>query len=178
MRDGDELQGTVRLHEGGFSTPTGKALFVKGAWQDAEPRQEQAKPRGGELWVLNRRHSGTWSSMVEDFRIPYRLSLYPDNAVEIHPEDAATLGLSEGDAIRIETTGVVDIAMPGGGEQSQGAFEGIAKISPIIKQGSCMAYFNYGGDPAKAANNVVQNIEDPINLLYAFKLGRGRVVKI
>ncbi len=176
-RDGEELVGTVRLHEQGFNTPTKKALFVRGSWDDVEPRQSVAQPREGELWVVNRRTSGTWSSMVEDLRMPYRLSLYPENWIEIHPEDARERNIADGDRITIETSGIVAEGLPQGGPDSKGAMRGIARISSLVRPGTCCAYFNYLGDPAGAANNVVQNIEDPINLLYSFKLGRGRVTR-
>jgi arsenite oxidase large subunit len=174
-REGEELAGTLRLHETGFATPTGRALFVRGDWTDAEERQVRLAPREGELWIVNRRVSGVWNSMVEDLRNPYRASLWSENYVELNPGDAESLGVTDGQAVLVETQGVVSADLPGGGPASTGSFSGTARVTDRVPGGIAYVYFNYGGDPAVAANNVVTNEPDPINGLYSFKLGRGRI---
>ena len=53
--EGGNLTGTVRLHTDGFATKSGKAIFVKGDWNNVIPFQEEFAPQGDELWVTNMR---------------------------------------------------------------------------------------------------------------------------
>ncbi|MCH9682155.1 MAG: molybdopterin-dependent oxidoreductase [Deltaproteobacteria bacterium] len=178
LEDG-ELRQTPRFHDadvfeetagerGGFRTSTGKAIFALGRWDDAVERQEQLAPRDGELWVINRRDSRTWSGMIEDRRIRHRMAQGIVNAVEMHPSDAAARGLSHGDRIRVTCASVVSAPVA-----VDGAFEGVVEISDRVQAGVTCAYFNYFGEVSMAANSVVSNTTDPINGMFSFKLGRG-----
>lgn len=178
VREDDQLVGTVRLHETGFATPTGRAAFVKGDWQDALPRQNTLAPRAGELWILNRRVSGVWSSMTEDLRNPFRHDLWRDNFLELNPADAADRGVSDGEPIEIEsgdTTSPADSESP---PQSGVIIRSVARVTDRTPRGIAYLYFNYCGDPLNAANNTVSPNPDPINGMYSFKLGRGRLRRV
>jgi len=184
LEDGVVLE-TPRYHDaqvaaqtdgerGAFGTSTGKAVFARGDWDDVVPRQEMLQPRDGELWVINRRDSRTWSAMVEDRRIRHRMDQMPENVLEVSPQDAASLGLANGDPIKVVCAAVPDLdvaAVPG----MDGEFSAVVEISEDMLPGVTCAYFNYLGSVAHAANNVVSNTTDPINGMYSFKLGRGRI---
>lgn len=169
----DGLEGTLRLHEDGFSTPTGRALFVRGGWDEVLPHQQKLAPMGDELWIINRRHSGTWSAMVEDRRIPYRSSLFDENWIELRTEDATARGITDGDRVVISARPIDTEESPNGAILPP--VEGRAKLVEGLESGVACMYFNWGGEPRYAANNLVPTLEDPINGLFAFKLGRGRV---
>lgn len=171
-----QLKETVRYHDAdagrAFSTPTGKAHLVWFPWSDVTFLHNELAPADDELWVINRRHSTVWSSMVEDLRVPFRASQLPLNWVEMHAEDAARLGIADGDPIVVERTGVS--AGSGPNEGWTGSFEGVAQISDRVRPGVTCAYFNFRGDPTQAANTVVSGDVDPITNKNAFKLGTGR----
>ena len=44
------------------------------------------------------------------------------------------------------------------------------------RRGVACSYFNYRGDVTQAVNSITSAATDPINPIYRFKLGRGRVV--
>jgi arsenite oxidase large subunit len=167
-RVGASLEGTVRLHEEGFSTKSKKALFVKGDWAEITPRQGRLAPRAGELWILNRRTSTNWNAMIEDARNPFRLQQLPANLLELNPVDAAVLGVSDGDQVVVET----DSPAP---DTTSLSFRAVARVVASLRPGVASTYFNYRGDPATAANNAVSPEADPVVNMYASKLGRGRV---
>lgn len=160
-----EITQTVRLHDAaadrGFKTAGGKAMFVEGSWDDVVDRHASLLPAAGELWIINRRDSRTWSAMIEDVRIPVRLEQMPEHRLEIHPDDAAQAGVADGDPMRV-VTGDLE-------------FEARAELTDRLLPGVACAYFNYTGSLRTAANNAVADSTDPISGLYAFKLGRGRV---
>ncbi|MFT5432196.1 MAG: arsenite oxidase large subunit, partial [Myxococcota bacterium] len=172
-----ELKETVRYHDAeagrAFSTPSGRAHMVWAPWSDVIPRQVELAPLNGELWIINRRHSSVWSSMVEDQRVPFRRQQLPENWLEMHPQDAAERGISDGDSIIVERT-----AKPVGAAQSggwPGQFNAVAQFTDRLARGVACAYFNYGGEPSNAANNVISGSSEPMTNKNAFKLGRGQV---
>ena len=186
-REDGVIQETPRFHDadvaeatagerGGFKTATGKAIFARGDWDDVVERQDMLAPREGELWVINRRDSRTWSAMVEDERIRHRRSQMPENVLELNPQDAAARGIASGDRIEIRNSDVVDPDL--GASSMAGSFEAVAELSERLPSGVSCAYFNFLGDVSQAANNVVSNTTDPINGMYSFKLGRGQIAKV
>ncbi len=174
-REGATLQGTVRMHEGGFATTTKKAVFVKADWDALVlSRNDVLAPRAGELQIINRRHGAAWSSLVEDARIPYRVSQFPENTLEINSEDAARLGIGYGDAVVVETASLM-APISGGSQVTSGQMRAKAVITDLVKPGVACAYFNFRGDPTLSTNAVVPNSPDPVSNLFSFKLGRGSV---
>jgi arsenite oxidase large subunit len=171
------IKETPRYHDAetkrGFSTPSGRAHFVGVRWREVETRQAELAPPAGELWVINRRASTNWSSLVEDLRNPFRVEQLPVNYLELHPDDASRLGISDGDPVMVENDAVTEPSP--WTDTRTGQFEAVALISDRMRKGTSCAYFNFGGDPALAANSVVPNSTEPITNKQAFKLGRGRV---
>lgn len=164
--EGDGIRGTVRLHEDGFKTKTGRAIFVRGDWADVVARQPEIAPAPGELWVINRRDSRTWSAMIEDLRNPFRIGGMPFNPIAMHPDDARARGLSEGDRVRVARG------------DTDASFEGVLEITDTVQPGVVCTYFNFLGDPRYAANNVGSDSPDPASGKVPFKLGRGTVSRI
>ncbi len=166
------LQQTERLHDGavaeategargGFKTRSGQAMFALGDWNDVVDRHASLAPDEDELWIINRRDSRTWSAMIEDRRIEHRMAQMPAPVLELNPADATRAGVSEEDRVRIVGR--------------RGSFEATVALTDALQQGVACAYFNYLGEVATAANNVVSDEPDPINGMFSFKLGRGRV---
>lgn len=175
QKDGS-LVGTVRLHERGFSTASGRALFVRADYATlVAPRQARFAPRADELWIINRRSGSTWSSLVEDLRIPYRVEQLPENLLELHPDDARRLGISTGDEVVVSTDGLLDASLTGRGLPDTGFFRARAVVGSEMQPGVACTYFNFRGTPEFASNGVVPNVPDPVSNLFSFKLGRGKV---
>ena len=106
LEDG-ELMGTVRLHEDGFGTESGKAIFVKGDWNAVKPFQDEFAPQGDELWVTNTRTNEHWQSQFDDSRIPYRWQRFPVNFLEVNPKDAEARDIESGDWVVVENDNVL-----------------------------------------------------------------------
>ena len=176
-RGDDELKETIRLHDAErglpFSTSSGKAIFVRSSWADVLPRQKALTPRPGQLWVTNRRTSSNWSGLISDERVGYRQRLLQDNFLELHPQDAARLGLADGDRVRVSAD---DLADPSPMlDHTEGGFEAVARITDDIRPGVACTYFNFGGRPHSAANSVVDSRTEAITNKSSFKLGRGTI---
>ena len=92
----------------------------------------------------------------------------PDAWVEISPEDAAPLGIAEGDLVRVESP--------------RGAIEAQARVGNI-RPGAIFVPFTYGdadreGGPSRAANELTITAWDPVSKQPAFKGGAVRVTRV
>ena len=172
--EGGNLVGTVRLHTDSFGTSSGKAVFVKGDWNEVRPFQEQFAPQGDELWVTNMRVNEHWQSQFDDMRIPYRWERFPVNILEVNPEDANPRGIESGDWVAVENDNVLTQT----GETYAARFSAVAYVSDQVPPGVTCSYFLFGqGQLDMAVNSVSPGIADPINNRYRFKLGKGRLRK-
>ncbi len=116
-----ELVGTKRLHdstlkEGNsygltaikplwlrkFKTKTGRANLLKAPWELFADYWEFMKPKDDELWVTTGRINEFWQSGFDDQkRRPYLKNRWPDNWLEIHPDDAKARGIENGDRVKV-----------------------------------------------------------------------------
>jgi len=164
------LVGTTRLHEEGFNTTTGKALFVVGDFRAVEERWRWRQPRGGELWLTNMR-TNAWQSLYDDSRIPFRKDLLPDAIVQINPGDASERRIESGDEVRLYRD---DVSVATGGTTSAEVF-GVAHVTEDVPPGVMCGYFNFRGDTRHTINALTDADLDPINNLYTFKISRANV---
>jgi len=100
-------------------------------------------------------------------RAPQLQSAAPDAWVELSPADAESLGVGEGDVVRVESP--------------RGRLEAKARISGI-KEGVVFAPFHYGyfdGDgPPRAANELTITEWDPASKQPLYRVGAVRVTRI
>ncbi len=114
-----ELVGTKRLHDSTlkvgtptglteinpnwltqFKTKTGRANLLKAPWELFQDYWEFMRPKGEELWVTTGRINEFWQSGFDDqMRRPYIKDRWPDNWLEMHPDDAASRGITSGDKV-------------------------------------------------------------------------------
>lgn len=137
-----------------FPTPSRRAVFHARAHRD--PAET---PGDGYPMVLNTgRLQHHWHTLTKTGRIKTLERLHPSPFVEIHPRDAATLGITEGD--------IVDIA------SRRGTAELPAIISDRVKPGSCFAPFHWNDaqGPGLAINAVTNDAVDPDSLQPEFKV--------
>ncbi len=173
--EGGELQPTTHLHQDGFGTSSGKAVFTRGDWDDVLPRQELFAPTGDELWVTNMRVNEHWQSQFDDKRIPYRWDRFPFNILEVNPQDADSRGIESGDRVSVANDAVLTQT---GGTYS-GKFEAVAYVTDAVPPGVTCSYFLFNqGRLDMAANSIAPGVTDPINNRYSYKLGKGTVTRI
>ncbi|MBI4612347.1 MAG: arsenate reductase (azurin) large subunit [Planctomycetes bacterium] len=173
-----------------FNTHSGKGLLHKTPWSLFADFYERIRPREGEFWVTNGRINEVWQSAFDDARRPYIQQRWPEQWVEIHPEDAARLGIESGDRVRItnddvliQTGGFVFTEIPSYTELEKeglirigkGECEGVAIVTGAVQPGLVFTNFLDLGSPA---NSLVHRVPDPITDRYRFKLGKGRIEKI
>ena len=175
-----------------FNSHSGKGVLHKTPWEVFSDFYERITPREGEFWVTSGRVNEVWQSNFDDSRKPYIRNRWPDQWLEIHPDDAAALAVESGDRVRVENDDV--LVQTGGfvavdaddGSYTQlekqghirigsGAFEAIAVVTDAVRPGVLWTNALWPGSPA---NSVVHRVPDPITNRYRFKLGKGRVRKI
>jgi len=174
VRDGSELAGTERLHSDlSFKTDSGKANFVKPDWEAVSARLDILAPADDEYYVINGRVNALWNNLGDMRRMAYHVDRWPQNFLEISPDDASTLGVESGDWVRVYSDRVIDQL----GQPMSGEVTALAYVTDAVSSGVTYTYFNYPGQPM---NNVVSadTTLQPLNLRYNFKLGRGKIERL
>ena len=114
---------------------------------------------------------------------------WPDNFIEIHPDDAAKRGIESGDTVRVwsnrvpvQTGSMLQVEGPdmtftalqkaGHIKLVSASVNAVAMVTPALKQGVTFMNFLHKSDPANA---LVPRVPDPISNRYRFKLGVGRI---
>jgi len=83
-----------------FKTKTGRANLLKANWEMFGDYWDFMHPKGDELWVTTGRINEFWQSGFDDqMRRPYLQQRWPDNWLEIHPDDARKRGIVSGDRV-------------------------------------------------------------------------------
>ncbi|WP_159914680.1 bifunctional nitrate reductase/sulfite reductase flavoprotein subunit alpha [Pantoea sp. 18069] len=136
-----------------FATPSGKAVFFP------RPHGDPAEmPDAGFPFVLNTgRLQHQWHTMTKTGKIPTLVKLNPGPFVEIHPEDAAALGIRGKDRVEIRSR--------------RGRAVLPAVVTDRVRAGNCFAPFHwsdvYGED--LAINAVTSDAIDPLSQQPEFK---------
>ncbi|MEE9165475.1 MAG: molybdopterin-dependent oxidoreductase [Nitrospinota bacterium] len=210
---GGVLVGTVRQHDTEMETPptghrdrtifnkrelkylsqTGKLNLLKSPWDQFSDFWEWWKPKGDELWVTNGRVNEVWQTGFDDmFRRPYITQRFPENFLEIHPEDAKARGIESGDMLAITCDRVPvqkdynqsvfsgdfqfsSLMKQGHIKLTKGSITGVAIVTPAMRKGVSFTYFQ---NPHQPANALVPMVPDWVTNRYRFKLGVGKVKKI
>jgi sulfite reductase (NADPH) flavoprotein alpha-component len=136
-----------------FPTADGRAQFFPRPHLPATEGPDDDFP-----WVLNSgRLQHQWHTLTKTGKVPALNRLNPGPFVEIHPEDAARLGVAEGDQVRLQGR--------------RGAAVLPARVSEGVQPGNCFAPFHwndvYGDD--LAVNALTNDAVDPYSLQPAFK---------
>jgi arsenite oxidase large subunit len=166
---------TPRIHTTGtFDTASGKALFLRVGWDTAEPIWEKLKPdaAAGEFWLVNGRIEEIWQTMYTDLRKPEVVERWPSNVVEVHPDDAARLGVASGDSVSLSSE---RIARKEDGQYDAGTLTAVAYVSDIVPPGVLFTNFAY---PDQWCNNVAPRLMHPVNPVTPFKLARAKLTRL
>ncbi|MGK7345449.1 MAG: molybdopterin-dependent oxidoreductase [Candidatus Nitrospinota bacterium M3_3B_026] len=176
-----------------FNSQSGKLNLMKSPWSIYSDFYEWMKPKGDELWVTNGRINEVWQSGFDDIeRRPYITQRWPENWLELHPDDAKKRGIENGDYVEVYSNRV-----PVQKDYNQAVFSGdyqfsslmkqghielhsasvtaVAVVAPNVRKGVSWMYFLH---PFQSANSLVAMVPDPITNRYRFKLGVGKVRKL
>lgn len=137
-----------------FPTPSRRAVFHARAHRDPAELAGDGYPM-----ILNTgRLQHHWHTLTKTGRIKSLDRLHPSPFVEIHPHDAATLGIIEGDVVEIVSR--------------RGSAELPAIISDRTKRGSCFVPFHWNDaqGPGLTINAVTNDAVDPDSLQPEFKV--------
>jgi arsenite oxidase large subunit len=136
------LVGTERLYADGVFTrhgrEDGKALFCLGAWRGLEaPGKAQQKANYAFL-INNGRSNLNWQNWFLDQDNDFVIDRFPLPFIQINPEDAADLGVQNGDMVEVFN----DV----------GATQAMAYLEPTARRGETFMLF---GAPSGAQGNVI-----------------------
>ncbi len=147
------LQGTVRLFEGGnpFRTPSGRATF-KGARWPGYPAEVRAQMDRYPFFFTNGRLNAAWQTMYNDVDMPLQSERVPLPWLEIHPKDAAGLGVASGDLVEVFN--------------DHGATNALAYLTESVRPGLVFMQFAH---PRGTANSVTTPYVDPATTIPYYK---------
>ncbi|MBV4539530.1 bifunctional nitrate reductase/sulfite reductase flavoprotein subunit alpha [Pseudomonas vlassakiae] len=136
-----------------FPTASGKARFFARPWLPAPELPDAVYPL-----VLNTgRVQHQWHTLTKTGKVPALNKLEPGPFLEIHPDDAARLGIAEKDLVAIRS------------RRGQAVLP--ARISDRVMPGNCFAPFHWNDliGEQLAINAVTCDAVDPLSLQPAFK---------
>ena len=176
-----------------FNSQTGKINIQKHPWGLYSDIWEFVSPKDDELWHTNGRINEIWQTGFDDSeRRAYIKQRWTHQFVEIHPEDAKKRGIESGDMVLVYSDRVPvhkDTVHGVGGNDFQftelkkkghivlekGAYEAVALVSTVIKQGVLYADALNTEQPSNA---VQARVVDNISGNYNYKLGSAKIKKI
>ncbi|MGB3611764.1 MAG: bifunctional nitrate reductase/sulfite reductase flavoprotein subunit alpha [Cellvibrio sp.] len=130
-----------------FATPTGKAVFWPRPWLPAAELPDDDYP-----WILNTgRLQHQWHTLTKTGKIPTLNKLNPGPFVEVHPEDAARLGVKPNDCVGL-TSRRGSAVLP-------------AVVTDRVMPGNCFAPFHWNDVYGEqlAVNAVTNDAIDPVS---------------
>ncbi|EKT4485443.1 bifunctional nitrate reductase/sulfite reductase flavoprotein subunit alpha [Pseudomonas putida] len=136
-----------------FPTASGKARFFARPWLPAAELPDDDYPM-----VLNTgRVQHQWHTLTKTGKVPALNKLEPGPFVEVHPDDAARLGIAEKDQVAIRS------------RRGQAVLP--VRVSDRVLPGNCFAPFHWNDlvGEQRAINAVTCDAVDPLSLQPAFK---------
>jgi arsenite oxidase large subunit len=176
-----------------FNSQTGKINMNKHPWSLFSDFWTWLSPKDDELWFSSGRINEIWQSGFDDVeRRPYVTQRWPENWVEIHPDDAKKRGIESGDRVMLYSDRVaafkdtilgVDsdefqfttLMKNGHVELSKAAVTAVAMVTPVVKKG--LLYANMI-DMRQPSNSLQARVVDQISGNYNFKMGVAKIKKI
>jgi len=147
--------GTPRLFDDGFATADGRARFV------AVEHREAAEQVCADYPVLltTGRVLAHYQSGAQTRRVAPLRAAVPEAFVELHPDLAGRLDVSDGDPVRVTSR--------------RGEMVAPARLTVTIRPDTVFAPFHWGG--AARANSLTSDALDPVSRMPEFKICAVRV---
>ena len=176
-----------------FNSQTGKVNLQKHPWDLFSDFWQWLSPKEDELWFSTGRINEIWQSGFDDVeRRPYVTQRWPENWVEINPDDARKRGIESGDQVMLYSDRVAafkdtllgvasdtfqfsTLMKKGHIELSKAAVTAVAVVTPVVKKG--VLYANMI-DMRQPSNSLTARVVDQISGNYNYKMGVARVKKI
>jgi len=151
---GSQIVGTPRMHEDGrFATASGKARFIPSPppWDSYATvvKKQREKYR---FWINNGRSNHFWQTMYHHRLLKFFIERSPLPWVQMHPDDAASLGVTAGDLIELFN----DV----------GSVQALAYPSDEVKPSHAFMIF---GQPRGAAGDIISGHVDPATTIPYYK---------
>jgi assimilatory nitrate reductase catalytic subunit len=154
-----EHTGTPRLFEGGrFNHPDGKARFHAIEYRPPAEDVDAAYP----IILTTGRVVSQFLSGNQTRRIGPLVELYPEPQVEIHPRLASTLGIADGERVRVSSR--------------RGELELAAHVVETIRPDTVFIPYHWPGE--RSANRLTVRAYDPISGIPEFKVAAVRIDKL
>ncbi|MGP5145114.1 molybdopterin-dependent oxidoreductase [Corynebacterium variabile] len=131
-----------------FPTPTRRARFHARPWLPPAETPDDEFP----LVLTTGRLPHQWHTMTKTGRVNKLMKLNPSSFVQIHPVDAAGLGVADGDPVEVRSR--------------RGAVTAPALVSEDIVPGTCFIPMHFADTPV---NEVTSDAVDPESLQPEFK---------
>ncbi|OAO11496.1 molybdopterin oxidoreductase family protein [Staphylococcus cohnii] len=117
------------------------------------------------MWLTTGRFVWHWHTRTKTARSPLLHMAAPHNYVEIHEEDAANLGIIQGEVIKVISP--------------RGEIEVPARIGKVVQRGLVFVPFHFGNlDKKEAANNLTVDFVDPLSKQPIYKQSACKVKKM
>ncbi|PVZ72473.1 molybdopterin-dependent oxidoreductase [Pelagibaculum spongiae] len=176
-----------------FNSQTGKINMQKHPWNLFSDFYEWLKPEDDELRFSNGRINEIWQSGFDDVeRRAYTIQRWPENWVEIHPDDAKARGIESGDQVMMYSNRVANfkdtilgvdsdefqfstLMKKGHIKLDTAAVTGVAIVTPAVKKG--VLYANMI-DMRQPSNSLTTRVVDQISGNYNFKMGVAKIKKL
>ena len=145
---------TVRVHEDGrFFTPSGRARFIPAPqpWPGYAAKVVAQRAQFP-FWVNNGRTNHIWQTLYHHQHVPFYAEHNPMPHLEMHPADAARLGIASGDLVELSN----DV----------GRVRAMASITDAVKRGHTFMLF---GQPRGATGDLVSDHVDPATTIPYYK---------
>jgi assimilatory nitrate reductase catalytic subunit len=151
--------GTPRLFEGGiFNTPNGRGQFQPVRYRPPAEVVDDEYP----VWLTTGRVISQYLSGTQTRRIGPLVAQYPEPLCELHPNLAASLGIADGDRVRVTSR--------------RGSMELPAKVVASIRPDTVFIPYHWAG--RRSANLLTNRALDPISKIPEFKVSAVRVERI
>ena len=155
----EDHPGTPRLYEGyQFGHADGKAHFQAVEWRPAAEEPDNDYP----IILTTGRVVAHYLSGTQTRRIGGLVGQSPEPRCEIHPKLAATLGVADGDFVRVESR--------------RGAVVVRALVVKTIRPDTVFVPYHWPHD--RSANNMTSRAIDPVSNIPEYKICAVRVMKV
>ncbi|HEY4336487.1 MAG TPA: FAD-dependent oxidoreductase, partial [Puia sp.] len=155
--------GTERLFtDHRFHTPSGRAVFHSGKDEVRSELPDEQYP----LVLITGRIRDQWHTMTKTGKVAKLRQHVPQAFLEMHPANAGSLGLGEGDIALVESR--------------RGEVRVPVRITDSVKQGAVFLPMHWGkvlGSDLNRTNNLTHNLVDPVSKEPDFKFCAVRVGK-
>jgi assimilatory nitrate reductase catalytic subunit len=151
--------GTPRLFEGGrFYTENGRGRFTPVSYRPPAEVVDEEYP----VWLTTGRVISQYLSGTQTRRIGPLVAQYPEPLCEIHPRLATSLGIENGDVVRVTSR--------------RGSMTLPAKVVTTIRPDTVFIPYHWAG--RRAANQLTNPALDPLSKIPEYKVSAVRVERV